>query len=470
MKVYLVRHAKARGRSKWPGTDELRPLTVRGERQAHGLEARLDKAPLHRVYSSPHLRCRETVEGLATARGLSVETEACLAEGEPVRDALELIRSVGDLPALFCSHGDLVPGLLHALDVGRVDGPAPLSCQKGSMWVLEGRGPRVEKASYVPPFECDRPMTDSTRVAVLDLGSTSFNLLVADATASGEIAPVVRERASPRLGAVIADGPWIPENVCRDAVEAARALRAEADSVGADVFVPVATAAFRDASNGTQLARRIGEAVGVPVRLLSGEEEARAVQRAVRRRIGGSREIQPSLVIDLGGGSLELALDEADCVTWETTLPLGVARLHRELVSSDPMSERDSTGLRDRVRTVLAPHLSALDCCPHRAAVTGGTARAIARLVLAQRGERGARHTQAPQISTAELAELGLRLRDATHDERLRMSTMQRRRADLLPTGALILETLADALGLDSFTVSDWGLREGMILETIGAL
>jgi exopolyphosphatase/pppGpp-phosphohydrolase len=68
----------------------------------------------------------------------------------------------------------------------------------------------------------------------------------------------------------------------------------------------------------------------------------------------------------------------------------------------------------------------------------------------------------------AELAELGMRLRDATHEERLRMSTMPRRRADLLPTGALILETLADSLSLKFFTVSDWGLREGVILETIG--
>lgn len=467
MKVYLVRHAKARGRSKWEGRDESRPLTARGERQAHGLEVRLNRAPLHRVYASPHLRCRETVEGLATARGLSVETEACLAEGKPVREALELIRSVGDLPSLFCSHGDLVPGLLRALDVGRIDGPAQLQCRKGSMWVLEGRGPRVEKATYVPPFECDPPITDPTRVAVLDLGSTSFNLLVADASPDGEIAPVVRERVSPRLGAVIADGARIPESVCRDAVEAARVLRTEADSIGADLFIPVATAAFRDATNGAQLAGQIGEALGVPVQLLSGEEEARIVQRAIRRRIGGGMGAQPSLVADLGGGSLELALDEANRVTWETTLPLGVARLHRELVSSDPVSERDSGEVRKRVRETLAPHLSALARCAHEAAVAGGTARSLARLVLAQRGESGARHTRALCISIAELAELGLRLRDATHDERLRMSTMQRRRADLLPTGALILETLAETLSLQSFAISDWGLREGVILEAI---
>jgi exopolyphosphatase/guanosine-5'-triphosphate,3'-diphosphate pyrophosphatase len=312
-------------------------------------------------------------------------------------------------------------------------------------------------------------IADSTRVAVLDLGSTSFHLLVADATRDGRIAPVVRERVSPRLGAVIADGAGIPENVCRDAVEAARTLRSEAESVGADVFVPIATAAFRDAANGADLARRIGDALGIRVRILSGVEEARTVQRAVRDRIGGGLGTQPGLVADLGGGSLELALDDAGRVNWETTLPLGVARLHRELVSSDPMSERDANRLAERVRGALAPYLGSLADCSRDVAVTGGTARALARLVVAQRADRAAPHTRGLHISIAELAELGLRLRDATHEERLRMSTMQRRRADLLPTGALILETLAQTLSMRSFTVSDWGLREGIILETVGS-
>jgi exopolyphosphatase/guanosine-5'-triphosphate,3'-diphosphate pyrophosphatase len=468
LKVYLVRHAKARSRSKWDGRDELRPLTARGERQAHGLQVRLGNTPLGRVYSSPHLRCRETVEGLATARGLSVEAEDCLGEGKPVEEALALLRSPGDLPALLCTHGDLARDLLNALDVGRMDGSTPLRCQKGSLWLLEGNTRRITKATYMPPLERDLPIADPTRVAVLDLGSTSFSLLVADATQNGEIEPVVRARASLRLGAFIADESGIPESVCQDAIEAVRALRTEAESVGAEVIVPVATAAFREAANGEELAKRIGEALGTGVSLLSGEEEARIVHLAIRHRVGASQGPEPHLALDLGGGSLELALDEASCGTWETTLPLGVARLHRELVTSDPMSERDARLIRRRVQSAIEPHLPALACCAHDPIVTGGTARALARLVLAQRGERGTRHIRALRISMAELAEIGMRLRDATHEERLRMSAMPRRRADLLPTGALILATLADSLSLESFTVSDWGLREGVILETIG--
>jgi exopolyphosphatase/guanosine-5'-triphosphate,3'-diphosphate pyrophosphatase len=428
----------------------------------------LKSAALHRVYSGPALRCRETVEGLAAARGLSVETEACLDESAQVRDVIGLLRALGDLPVLLCTHGPLIPELLQALGVRSARGVSPQRTEKGSLWLLEGPGLQIEQASYIPPLEAEPPIADPTRVAVLDLGSTNFTLLVADATATGEIEPVLRERASLRLGAVIADGDHIPESVCRKAIGAARALRAEAESLNADMLVPVATAAFRDARNGAELAERIGEVLDVPVRLLSGEQEARVSYGAIRRRVGRKRGPEPTLAVDLGGGSLELALDEPSSALFEATLPLGAARLHRELVSTDPLSKREARQIRERVVRELEPHRFSLRRCPDDGVVCGGTARALARLVLAQRGERPGRHIRRLQIPSAELAEIARRLRRSNHDERLRMRTMQRRRADLLPTGALILATLAEQLGLESFTVSDWGLREGVILETLG--
>lgn len=304
------------------------------------------------------------------------------------------------------------------------------------------------------------------RLAVLDLGSTSFHLLVADAKGTGEIHRVSRRREMLRLGAAISDSGRIPKEARLRAVRAARELRAHAESFGVDRLIPVGTAALRDASNGSELRLRIEDALGEPIRVLSGEEEARLIFAAFRQRLPLGEG--PALGLDLGGGSLELAVGDSFGVQWETTLPIGVTRLHGELVRSDPMRRRELKAIRRRVRDALEPHVAevarrgTLPCI-----ACGGTARALWRLVAGWRGA-GALDGDPLHISRDELSRLRERLVAASHDERLAMHGMKRRRADLLPTGAIIFETVVERLGVDGFELSDWGLREGVILEQLG--
>ena len=190
------------------------------------------------------------------------------------------------------------------------------------------------------------------RVAVLDLGSTSFHLLVADASPTGTIERVVRRRVMLRLGATIADEGAIPKPIASTAVESARALRRVAEEHGAERLLPVATAALRDASNGAPLAESIARALGTPVRVLSGIEEARLIFAAFRHRIPLRDAV--ALGMDLGGGSLELAIGDGFEVQWETTLPLGVTRLHGELAQHDPLKRRERKQIEERVEESLA--------------------------------------------------------------------------------------------------------------------
>jgi exopolyphosphatase/guanosine-5'-triphosphate,3'-diphosphate pyrophosphatase len=213
------------------------------------------------------------------------------------------------------------------------------------------------------------------------------------------------------------------------------------------------------------VARRIGSVIGTPVRILSGEEEARAIFRSLRGRIGlGSGR---ALGLDLGGGSLELAIgSEARGLEWTVSLPLGVVLLRSRHVKSDPMTPREVGAIDDDVRALLAPHLEDVARLrPSLALAAGGTARALARL-LAER-ERGARISGPLPLPAKKLGELRDRLVGSTQRERLRMRGVRRGRADLLPTGAVVLAALADTLGLEGFTVSDWGLREGVMLEAL---
>jgi 8-oxo-dGTP diphosphatase len=109
--VYLVRHARAGHRESWEGDDRLRPLDERGQRQAQGLVAQLADRDFSRILSSPYIRCVQSVEPLAAARGLDVEAVAALAEGAGEAAALELFHSL-EAPAVASVHGDLAEALL----------------------------------------------------------------------------------------------------------------------------------------------------------------------------------------------------------------------------------------------------------------------------------------------------------------------------------------------------------------------
>jgi exopolyphosphatase/guanosine-5'-triphosphate,3'-diphosphate pyrophosphatase len=318
---------------------------------------------------------------------------------------------------------------------------------------------------------CERSMRArgeaKLRIAVLDLGSTSFHLLVADATPLGEIERVTRRRVMLRLGATISEHGRIPKNVRARAIETAVGLQRLAMELGAEQFLPVGTAALRDAENGVAVASRMSRELGVPVRILSGEEEARLTLAAFRHRVPFGDET--ALGLDLGGGSLELAIGDAYGVSWETTLRLGVTRLHNELVHSDPMRGRERKAIRRMVREALAPHLEDLASQRSRYGIAcGGTLRALARIVAADGIDPESTLGTAFRMPRRTLGKLSERLVSSSHDERLRMRGMKRERADLLPSGAVILETLVDELHLEGLTVCDWGLREGTILEALG--
>jgi exopolyphosphatase/guanosine-5'-triphosphate,3'-diphosphate pyrophosphatase len=175
------------------------------------------------------------------------------------------------------------------------------------------------------------------------------------------------------------------------------------------------------------------------------------------------------LGLDLGGGSLELAIGDETAIGWEATLPLGAARVHGQVVRSDPMRRREVRALRERVREQLEPHLDAIRrAAPERCTACGGSVRALARLAAARRGRRKRGSDALPELSLRQLRDLREQLVAADHEQRLRMPGISRQRADLLPCAAVVVETVAEVLGLERIRVSDWGLREGVLLEAVG--
>lgn len=149
--LLLVRHGRAGSRSHSKDDDELRPLSKRGRRQAEGLVGGLRDIEIARIVSSPYVRCVQTVRPLAIDRGLQVEVSEALIEGAATVDALSLVDGLADLPALLCSHGDVIAAVMaHFTELGMpIEGEADWS--KGSTWVLERKGGRFTSARSRPP-------------------------------------------------------------------------------------------------------------------------------------------------------------------------------------------------------------------------------------------------------------------------------------------------------------------------------
>jgi broad specificity phosphatase PhoE len=150
--VYLVRHAHAGSQKLWSGPDHDRPLSVRGERQAIGLLARLSGEPVARILSSPTERCRQTVVPLSLERAVPIELLDVLDVAAPVDGLLELLAHPSTRDAVLCGHGEQIGRLLRLLaDAAAANGPLPR--QKGATWVLDTSAGDPRAGRYLPPLQ-----------------------------------------------------------------------------------------------------------------------------------------------------------------------------------------------------------------------------------------------------------------------------------------------------------------------------
>lgn len=306
------------------------------------------------------------------------------------------------------------------------------------------------------------------RLSVLDLGSNSFHVLVADLDDDGGVVPVAREREMLHLGAVVAEHGHVPDDARQRAVDVVAHLTELAGRMGAERRMAVATSALRDAANGAEVVAEMATATETPIRMIDGEEEARLAYRGVRASV--ATDADPLLVLDLGGGSLELVVGSGPTIHWSASLDLGVSRLSA-MVQRDPPKASEMRALRDRVHRAVAPLRGQLErLAPQEVVAVGGTVRALARVVAAEdRTWLPATLNQYP-IPTGEVAGLRDRLAEMDVDERADVPGMKSKRADRAHVAAAILSTTLESLALEGFTLSDWGLREGLLLETVGAV
>jgi exopolyphosphatase/guanosine-5'-triphosphate,3'-diphosphate pyrophosphatase len=310
------------------------------------------------------------------------------------------------------------------------------------------------------------PVTGTIRVAAIDIGTNSVRLLVAEKSSKGEVRPLVRLGDSCRLGEGLeATGRIMPRAEERTRDTLARFAKRARELDCAEVVV-AATNALRSAKNGTEVTRRLSMAAGYPIRILSGEEEARFVYEAVVEGLRWESAAGEYLVIDIGGGSVEIVRGIGSTVERWVSLELGCVRLSERFLRGDPPSAEELGALRSHLQEEWVRHGGLLRPTPHAAAGVGGTVTALAALNLGLRRYDASR-VEGHLLPTGDIRRLTESLCRLTTAERQALATVGPGRADILPAGCVLLVTLCEVAGLASLTASTQGLRYALARQAM---
>ncbi|MBY8888708.1 Ppx/GppA family phosphatase [Streptomyces sp. PTM05] len=303
------------------------------------------------------------------------------------------------------------------------------------------------------------------RLGVLDVGSNTVHLLVVDAHPGARPLPAYSHKAELRLAELLdADGAIREDGVERLVAHIAEA-RQVAEDKGVEEVLPFATSAIREAPNGERVLARVADETGTTLTVLSGEDEARLTFLAARRWFGWSAG--RLLVLDIGGGSLEVAYGMDEDPDAAISLPLGAGRLTASALPGDPPGPEDVRALRKHVRAEIARTVAefARLGTPDHVVGTSKTFKQLARIAGAARSAEGVyvpRH-----LGRSALEQWVPRLAGMTTRERATLPGVSPGRAGQLLAGALVAEAAMDLLGVDELEICPWALREGVILRRL---
>ena len=307
------------------------------------------------------------------------------------------------------------------------------------------------------------------RFATIDVGTNSVLLLVADRTADGRFQPVVEHAEITRLGrGVDASGVLSPEGMEETLTVLAR-FAEEARALGVEGLAVTATSAARDARNGADFLTQAQTRAGVNVEIITGEHEAQLSYAAVFADVRAEVAGRSLIVIDIGGGSTEFIYGgqgaAVNKVSYRRSFDVGSVRLTERFVREDPISPETQARIADFLRQTF----SELPDAPEDALVVG-VAGTVTTLFTVENGIEpyDPARVEGGVLPLASLTTLRTRLCGLSLAERRNLIGLQPKRADVIGTGALILEAALERLHADSCRVSDRGVRWGLLAERWG--
>ncbi|MGB3293825.1 MAG: Ppx/GppA phosphatase family protein [Phormidesmis sp.] len=335
----------------------------------------------------------------------------------------------------------------------------------------------LSKREGRPKGQGTQDFAQDRTLAAIDIGTNSVHMVIVRVEAALPSFNIVgKEKDTVRLGEFCEDTGNLTEKAMARCIAALKRCMKVADRFQADDVVAVATSAVREAGNGQRFINRVKAEVGLPVNLISGTEEARRIYLGAIS--GMELKGRPHAIIDIGGGSTEIILGNGGPPDFLSSSKVGAVRLAAKFVSTDPISKKEYEYLRAYVRGVLEPNTDKLHSKLKKQQASGerstellrligtsGTIECLAMLVAMDKTGVEPDPLNGYRITYGELTNRLDRLRKMSYEERLNLSGMSDRRAEIIVPGAIILHVAMELLGVDRLKICERALREGVVVD-----
>jgi exopolyphosphatase / guanosine-5'-triphosphate,3'-diphosphate pyrophosphatase len=297
------------------------------------------------------------------------------------------------------------------------------------------------------------------RLGVLDVGSNTVHLQVVDTHLGARPNPTFNYKEELRLTEYLQNDNRISDEGIGLLEATLRRAIKEAQLVGVEELLPFATSALREADNGEEIISTINRELEIDLQVLTGEDEAKLTFLATRRWFGWSSG--RLLVVDIGGGSLEIAAGADEAPEAAVSLPLGAGRLTKNFLIGDPYTEKSVRNLRDHIENQLESILPSLvhHQDTDRAIATSKTLRTLARLGGDWFEGNG------KSIKFDHIRKICTKLAEMTMQDRIKLPGVSANRARQIVAGAFVTESVMRNLDLRELEICPWALREGVVLK-----
>jgi len=304
------------------------------------------------------------------------------------------------------------------------------------------------------------------RLAAIDIGTNSVHMIVVQVKPDLSFEIVDREKEMVRLGAGGLEGGRLADASQSAALDTLERFKQLAESRQVDEVLAAATSAVREARNGGEFLAQVFQRTGIRVRVISGVEEARLVHRAAVYAVEAASGT--TVVIDIGGGSVEITLGTAEEVHLARSFALGVIRLTDNFVSGDPLPKTAERRLLKHIRKEAGPFLGQIRSSGfERVIATSGTSLSLGQVALNGRRLFDSERIHHQRLPAEDLHRVRKEVVTLDMKRRLRLPGLDSRRADLVVAGAVLLDTVVGLLGAGEVILCDFALREGLVLDYI---
>jgi exopolyphosphatase/guanosine-5'-triphosphate,3'-diphosphate pyrophosphatase len=303
------------------------------------------------------------------------------------------------------------------------------------------------------------------RICVIDLGTNSFHAVIVDAHPNGSFKVVDRMKEMVRLGKSGLASKRLPDDAMERGMKALKRIDLLARGWDTREFLAFATSAIRESENGGEFIEQVRKEVGLRIRPISGEQEATLIYQGVKRAVDMP---EPTLCVDIGGGSVEFIVVKGGEAVFATSLKLGAARMTERFVTTDPLSDAERQALRSHFHDTITDVVAA--CKEHGVTTmvgSSGTAKSLARVCVDAYGDESRTIFQ-QDLPVPDYRKALDWVIESEAEDRIAHPAIDPKRVDQIGAGALLMDTICDRLpAVDCIKTSSNALREGMVVHFI---